>query len=95
MTQDNTGRILNKAEINKHYNERMLDDIDSTPGNKDEKEDDMSNADVIISIKTGSIILYTTITIISIAILATGIYFIKKKVLGQKGRVNMKSKIKR
>lgn len=82
MTQDNTGRILNKAEINKHYNERMLDDIDSTPGNKDEKEDDMSNADVIISIKTGSIILYTTITIISIAILATGIYFIKKKVLG-------------
>lgn len=82
MTQDNTGRILNKAEINKHYNERMLDDIDSTPGNKDEKEDDMSNADVIISIKTGSIILYTTITIISISILATGIYFIKKKVLG-------------
>ncbi len=81
MTQDNTGRILNKAEINNHYNERMLDDIDSTPGNKDEKEDDMSNADVIISIKTGSIILYTTI-IISIAILATGIYFIKKKVLG-------------
>lgn len=81
MTQDNTGRILNKAEINKHYNERMLDDIDSTPGNKDEKEDDMSNADVIISIKTGSIILYTTITIISISILATGIYFIKKKVL--------------
>lgn len=81
MTQDNTGRILNRAEINKHYNESGLNDIDSTPGNREEKEDDMSSADVIISIKTGSAIIYTTTIIASISMLAIGIYLIKKKVL--------------
>lgn len=78
MTQENTGRILNKAEISKHYNEYMLDDIDSVPLNKTETEDDMSSADVIISIKTGKVARYILLISSTIVILAGGIYLIKK-----------------
>lgn len=81
MTQNNTGTIINKAEISKYYNEYMIEDIDSKPANKNEKEDDMSGADVIISVKTGGILTYISITILAISIIGIGIYFIKKKVI--------------
>lgn len=83
MTQDNTGTIINKSEINAHNNESMLEDIDSTPGNKNESEDDMSRADVIISVRTGGVIGYMFLIIIIVAIVGTGVFFINKEVLGK------------
>lgn len=81
MTGENTGLINNNAEIAESYNDLGLADIDSICANKVQNEDDMSNADALIGIKTGEIYVYILITITSIAILGVGIYFINKKVL--------------
>ncbi len=81
MTEDNTGTVANKAEIKQASNDAMLQDQDSTPNNKKSGEDDMSSADVIVSIRTGQAIMYISLIISSIAILGTGIYYIKRKVL--------------
>ena len=35
MTEDNTGRINNRAEIAEDYNDLGLTDINSTPGNQE------------------------------------------------------------
>lgn len=83
MNEDNTGLINNMAEIAESYNEQGTTDINSTAGNKKQGENDMGSAYVIISIKTGSPILYTTLIIIVIAAIGAGVYFIKKKTLKQ------------
>lgn len=71
MTENNTGLVNNTAEIAEAYNELGLADSNSTPGNKTQGENDMSSADVIISIKTGEIVFYTTIiAVITIVILS-------------------------
>lgn len=71
MTENNTGLVNNTAEIAEAYNELGILDSNSTPGNKTQGENDMSSADVIISIKTGEIIFYTTIiAVITIVILS-------------------------
>ena len=84
MTEDNTGTINNRAEIAEVSNLSNTEDYDSIPGNKIQGEDDISTADVIIGIKTGEVVLYTIITIISLTILGIGIYYINKKVLKRK-----------
>jgi len=48
------------------------------------EEDDMSSADVMVSIVTGKIITYTTITLGVITLLGFGVYEIKKRVLNKK-----------
>ena len=80
MTEDNTGRINNTAEIAEQYNDLGFEDTNSTPGNKAQGENDMGVADVIISIKTGAI-TYIMLTITILAIIGAGAYFIVKKVL--------------
>ena len=71
MTENNTGLVNNIAEIAEAYNDLGLADSNSTPGNKTQGENDMSSADVIISIKTGEIIFYTTlIAVITLVILS-------------------------
>lgn len=75
------GTIINKAEIYEASNDLGLEDIDSNQANKSENEDDMSQAQVLISIKTGEAILYIGLAILIIAIIGTGIYFINKKVI--------------
>lgn len=81
MNDNNIGIINNTAEIYESSNDLGLADIDSTPANKVQNEDDMSSADAIIGIKTGQIYVYITITLITISILGVGIYLINKKVL--------------
>lgn len=81
MTGDNVGMVNNNAEIYESYNEKGLEDTDSTPANKVETEDDYGTANVLISVETGTVVLYTAITIASIAILGVGIFSIKKYVL--------------
>ena len=80
MTNDNTGLIDNAAEIYETFNEYAFEDIDSIPANR-AQEDDLSQADIIISIKTGGPLLYIGIVIISMFILSAGIYLINKKVI--------------
>lgn len=81
MTENNTGTINNRAEIYEAYNDFAIADEDSTPGNKVSNENDMSSADAVIGVNTGEAMIYITITLISIGILAVGIYLINKKVL--------------
>lgn len=81
MNETNTGLVTNEAEIVETYNEQGISDYDSIPANRNQSEDDISTANVIIGVKTGGVVLYITITLICIGIIATGIYLINKKVL--------------
>ena len=75
------GLINNSAEIYETSNDYGALDIDSTPGNKATNEDDYSTANVLTSVKTGDVVIYTTLIITIITIVGVGIYMIKKKVL--------------
>lgn len=81
MSQNNTGIIINTAEISKSNNDLSVKDIDSTAGNKISGEDDISTAQVLISIKTGRFITYITMVAIVMLTIVIGIYAIKKKVI--------------
>lgn len=77
--------ISNKAEIYESYNEKGLKDIDSIEGNQVEKEDDMSNADIILAVVTGnSVVIYTVIIFVVIVLIAFGVFEIKRKVLNNR-----------
>ena len=78
---DDFGLINNSAEIYETSNDYGALDVDSTPGNKATNEDDYSTANVLTSVKTGDIVIYTTLIVTIIAIVGVGIYMIKKKVL--------------
>ena len=84
MTENNTGRINNIAEIAESYNDAGTPDINSIPGNKQQGENDMSSADVIISVKTGEVAMYMALVISMLAILGAGIYFIEKKIISRR-----------
>ncbi len=78
MTENNTGLTSNKAEIAKSSNDLSIPDKDSKAGNAIQGEDDISEAELIISIRTG--IGYTIGTIVAIiALTATGIIVYTKK----------------
>ena len=81
-SEDNLGVLINTAEINKDHNEYGVPDRDSTPGNNVPGEDDIDDAPVMVTIKTGSeIALYIAIALGTTMILVSGIVMIKKKVL--------------
>lgn len=79
MTEENTGLINNQAEIYEDYNVYGISDKDSVAGNKAQGEDDINYADVIITVRTGETLIYTSIIIISLMILGTGILLIRTK----------------
>ena len=70
MNGENNGIITNTAEIAEDFNKQGIKDVDSTPGNKDLKEDDLSTAEVAIGVKTGETLIYFSLII---AIILTGI----------------------
>ena len=75
-------QINNTAEIYEAYNEQGLKDIDSTPANKVETEDDMSKADIVLGIVTGAqIAIYIILPLVVISLLGFGIFAIRKRVL--------------
>lgn len=78
MKEDNTGLINNTAEIVSSYNEQGLIDINSTEGNKAKGENDMGSADLIISIKTGQIVMTISLIISTIVILGVAMFLIRK-----------------
>ena len=79
MTDNNTGISNNRAEIYEQYNELGIADVDSTPGNQVQDEDDLGTANVIINVKTGEGVTYTCTILVGMVMLITGIYFIRKK----------------
>ncbi len=80
-SETNLGQKVNVAEISIDENEYDIPDIDSTPGNNVDGEDDQDNAIVVLSIKTGSAPLYITLITIVTAIMGTGLYLIYKYVV--------------
>ena len=78
---NNLGLKVNTAEISKDENEYGTPDIDSTPDNNIEGEDDQDTAPVILAVTTGAGPTYIVLTITIMTILATGCYSIKKFVL--------------
>ena len=78
MTVNNTGLVNNTAEIIESSNEEGIKDIDSVGGNRQNGEDDMSSADLIVGVKTGGVVIVTIIITI-IAILVVGAYIIIRK----------------
>lgn len=80
-TENNLGTTNNSAEIYESYNDYGVQDLDSTSGNKATKEDDYGSADLVISLNTGTIIMYTGLIITIIATIGVGAYMIKRNVL--------------
>ena len=76
-----TKRLVNGAEIGKLYNIKGLQDIDSTDYNQNKDEDDYSEAEVIISVKTGILknIMFVIGTLIGLICIAFIIKALKNK----------------
>ena len=79
--KDNMGLKVNVAEISEDYNEEETEDIDSTPDNKVEGEDDIDDAPVILSVATGRAKIYITIGFVILITVAGGIVLIKRFIL--------------
>ena len=79
MTENNVGRVNNTAEIAESYNELGIADSNSTPGNRVQGENDTGAADVIISIKTGGIVLFTSMIGVAIVLLGAVVIFFQNK----------------
>ena len=79
--EDNMGVMINTAEISEDYNESETPDIDSTPNNKVEGEDDIDDAPVALTMVTGSAPLYIGISLGTLAIVAGGVFLIKRYVI--------------
>ena len=84
MTANNTGTFTNAAEIYEDKNDFGLVDTNSTPANQEQKENDYSTAELLISTATGSPVMYIGIIVASMLILGGGIYLINKKVINRK-----------
>ncbi len=81
MTQNNTGIIGNTAEITEAYNREGTQDVNSTPGNKINSENDYGAADVIVGVKTGAAVAYTSLVLLMLLAIGLSIYYIKKGTL--------------
>ena len=78
---DNLALKTNTAEISEDDNEYGVPDKDSTPDNKQEGEDDIDIAKVILAVSTGAAKTYFTLTLGLLAVVLIGIALIKKFVI--------------
>ena len=79
--QNNLDLKINTAEISEDDNEFDSSDIDSTPNNKVEGEDDIDTAPVILSLKTGQDRIYYVLFGTILLTIIGGVVLIKKFVL--------------
>lgn len=77
MTEDNAGIFPNNAKLEK------ISNLENIKEKTDALENNESSANLIISIKTGTIALYIGITTLCLLIICAGAYLIKKKVLNR------------
>ena len=80
-SENNMGVMVNVAEISKDKNDSNTPDIDSTPNNKKEGEDDIDDAPVALTVVPGSANRYIALISSVLVILASGVIFIKKYVI--------------
>lgn len=78
---ENLALKTNTAEISEDKNYYDLPDRDSTPDNKQDGEDDIDIAKVILAISTGRTETYFTLTLGLLTVIAIGIFLIKKFVI--------------
>ncbi|MCI8641770.1 MAG: Cys-Gln thioester bond-forming surface protein [Clostridia bacterium] len=78
---NNLGTKVNIAEISEDYNDKHVPDIDSTPDNKKDGEDDIDDAPVLLSVATGRAKIYLGLGVVILIILAGGVVLIKKYVI--------------
>ena len=76
-TENTTGQFTNNAEL------QDISNIEAIAEKTNAVENNKSSADVVISIKTGSAMMYLGITLGSMAVIAAGAYIIKKKVMNK------------
>ncbi len=89
ITDNNISTIVNNnAEIYESYNEQGIADIDSTEANKVESEDDMSNADIVLGVVTGRIVIYSTLILTIIFMIVIGVFMIQRNILTTKKKNN-------
>ncbi|MBP3255371.1 MAG: hypothetical protein J6M60_02640 [Clostridia bacterium] len=81
MSSESLGLMSNTAEIYESYNDLGLKDIDSKVANKATEEDDISSADILITVKTGEAIMFVALSLGIIAVIGISAIIIKKKVL--------------
>ena len=79
--ENNMGVMVNTAEISEDYNDYDVPDIDSTPDNQVEGEDDIDDAPVMLSVSTGQARIYFTLGFVILVTIAGGVVLIKKFVL--------------
>ena len=79
--EDNMGEKINTAEISEDYNDYEAPDKDSTPDNQKEGEDDIDDAEVLLSVSTGQVRIYFTLGFVVLITIASGIILIKRFVL--------------
>ncbi len=79
LTENATGTYTNIAEIAEISNSLNAKDVDSTPNNNVNTEDDYSKAELIVSISTGKELIYIGITIICLILFGIGIKVVKNK----------------
>ena len=81
MTKNNLGMISNIAEIADAQNELQSKDIDSTPENRKDGEDDISTAQMLLTVKTGlgKGANITIIALVVLIIVGAIIYIVKRK----------------
>ena len=78
---NNMGLKTNIAEISQDDNDSDTPDIDSTPDNFTDGEDDIDDAPVMLTIALGDTKIYIGLGFIVVAMLAGGIWAIKRYVL--------------
>ena len=79
--ENNMGVMVNVAEISEDKNDSNTPDIDSTPNNKKEGEDDIDDAPVALSVVTGSAPTYLFAIGTTLILIAGGLFLIKKYVI--------------
>lgn len=92
MTAENTGLVSNTAEISDDFNIYGISDHNSKPKNRAQGEDDMSTADIIITVKTGETLIYVSAIIVSVILGGTVAFVLYKKVLKDKRKGGVLSK---
>ena len=85
MNSDNTSGIVNnQAELTKDYNIYGISDVNSKVGNKKQGENDLSSADVLITINTGGTLIYISVIITTLIIGSTIVFLTYTKLVGKK-----------
>ena len=85
MNSENTSGIVNnQAELTKDYNIYGITDFNSSLGNRKQGENDLSNADALITINTGDTLIYISVIITSLIIGGTILFLTYTKLVVSK-----------